>query len=73
MSSMERKLPERYYSPPPPPVTSSETLFASANPYGWPNMLQPIAAVWQQYGNSLAAVQWQSTSNEHLHQQGSMI
>ena len=46
MSSMERKLPERYYSPPPlnprtphPLVTSSETLFASANPYGWPNML----------------------------------
>ena len=40
---MERKLPERYYSPPTPHpmVTSSETLFASANPYGWPNMLQP--------------------------------
>ena len=38
---------------PPPPhpstthpmVTSSETLFASANPYGWPNMLQ-LALSW---------------------------
>ena len=32
-----------------------------------------LAAVWRQCGNSLAAVQWQPTGSEHLHQQGSMI
>ena len=39
-------------------VTSSETLFASANPYGWPNMLQPCPGLKQSNNDKGWSKEW---------------